>query len=268
MLKRMISPTELLALYDAQQRLVVPEHPPAGVSFEVEHGVMRVTGRSEGFVETVQHLELSGSELDALILKHRNYFAARGESMEWKTRAHDLPSDLPQRLERAGFVAQEREAVLIGTTADLLTTRPLASEITIRETRDHDDIVGMADMLSEVWGYDFAWFVDALDAQIESDPEQTVVFVAEAEGRIVSGARIEFTPGSEFAGLWGGSTAPAWQGKGIYGAIAAARAKHAEERGVPYLQVDASEESSPILKRRGFVEVTTTTPYVWTPPSR
>lgn len=186
--------------------------------------------------------------------------------MEWKTRAHDVSADLPQRLERAGFVAQEREAVLVGRTDDLLTSRPLPPEVEIRETRDHDDVVGIADMLSEVWGEDFSWFVDDLDAQITADPELTAVFVAEAEGRIVSGARIEFTPGSDFAGLWGGSTAPDWQGKGIYGAISAARAQRAHQRGVRYLQVDASNESSPILQRRGFIETTTTTPYyLWAP---
>jgi hypothetical protein len=34
---------------------------------------------------------------------------------------------------------------------------------------------------------------------------------------------------------------------------------------VKYLQVDASEDSRPILEGLGFVAVTTTTPYVWTP---
>ncbi|MGV8911624.1 MAG: GNAT family N-acetyltransferase [Rhodoglobus sp.] len=264
----MTSSTTLLALYDAQQRLIVPEHPPAGQRFELTDGVLRVTGRSEGMVETAQHLPVSGAELDALIAEHRDFFAARGEAVEWKTRAHDLPADIPQRLERAGFVAQECEAVLVGHTADLLVTRQLAAGITIRETRDHDDIVGMADMLAEVWGYDFAWFVDELEAQLAAAPELTAVFVAEAEGKIVSGARIEFTPGSDFAGLWGGSTLAKWQGKGIYGAIGAARAVLAQERGVPYLQVDASAESSPILKRRGFIELTTTTPYLWTPSAQ
>jgi GNAT superfamily N-acetyltransferase len=267
MLNRMISPSELLALYDAQQRLIVPEHPPVGVHFELTDSVLRVTGRSEGMIETAQHLDVSGRELDALIAEHRDFFAARNEPVEWKTRAHDVPADIPQRLESAGFIAQEREAVLVGHTADLLSARPLPAEITIRETRDHNDIVGLAAMLSEVWHSDFAWFVDELEAQIASAPDLTVLFVAEADGRIVSGARIEFTPCSDFAGLWGGSTASEWRGKGIYGALGAARAQRAQQRGVPYLQVDASDESSPILDRRGFVELTTTTPYLWTPPS-
>jgi hypothetical protein len=38
-------------------------------------------------------------------------------------------------------------------------------------------------------------------------------------------------------------------------------------RGVRYLQVDASDDSAPILRRLGFRAVTTTTPYIWTPPA-
>ena len=75
-------------------------------------------------------------------------------------------------------------------------------------------------------------------------------------------------PGTEFAGLWGGSTLSQWRGRGIYRALVAARAQLAVARGVRYLQVDASSDSAPILRRLGFRAVTTTTPYVWTPPER
>jgi len=45
----------------------------------------------------------------------------------------------------------------------------------------------------------------------------------------------------------------------------ARRAQLAVARGVRYLQVDASDDSKPILLRLGFRAVTTTTPYVWSP---
>ncbi len=80
-------------------------------------------------------------------------------------------------------------------------------------------------------------------------------------------SRIEFVPGTDFAGLWGGSTLAAWRGRGLYRATVAARARIAAARGVRYLQVDASADSAPILRRLGFLELTTTTPYIWTPPA-
>jgi GNAT superfamily N-acetyltransferase len=89
--------------------------------------------------------------------------------------------------------------------------------------------------------------------------------VAEAEGRVVSAAWLVHKPGTAFAGLWGGSTLREWRGRGIYRALVAHRARLAVAAGVDYLQVDASEDSRPILQRLGFHAITTTTPYIWTP---
>jgi hypothetical protein len=72
-------------------------------------------------------------------------------------------------------------------------------------------------------------------------------------------------PGTEFAGLWGGSTLAGWRRRGIYRALVARRAQLAMARGVRYLHVDASGNSRPILEQLGFVAVTTTTNYVWAP---
>jgi GNAT superfamily N-acetyltransferase len=71
-------------------------------------------------------------------------------------------------------------------------------------------------------------------------------------------------PGSPFAGLWGGATLREWRGRGIYRALVAWRAQLAAARGVPYLQVDASSDSAPILRHLGFHPLATT-PYVWVP---
>jgi cysteine synthase len=57
----------------------------------------------------------------------------------------------------------------------------------------------------------------------------------------------------------------AWRGRGIYKATVAYRAGLAAERGFRLLEVDASNDSRPILERLGFVPVTTTTPFIWSP---
>jgi hypothetical protein len=80
---------------------------------------------------------------------------------------------------------------------------------------------------------------------------------------VVSAAWAVYKAGTEFTGLWGGSTLAQWRGRGIYKALVAVRAARAVERGYKYLHVDASDDSSPILQRLGFVAVTTTTPYVY-----
>ena len=72
-------------------------------------------------------------------------------------------------------------------------------------------------------------------------------------------------PGTGFATLWGGSTLGAGAARGSTGRWCATGPGSPAERGTTLLQVDASDDSRPILQRLGLVPVTTTTPYVYTP---
>ncbi|MFD6948757.1 acetyltransferase [Nocardiopsis sp. TSRI0078] len=254
----------LLAAHDEQTR-VPPPHLPAGVRVERDGPVTCLVGRRRGLVFTPPDTGARGEELDRLIARQRDRFAARGEAVEWKTYGHDLPGDLPERLRAAGFVPEERETVMIGRTGAVAASDPPAG-VVLRRVEEDAGLRGIAGMQSRVWGRDWGWLAGELAARIAADPDGTVVMAAEADGEVVSAAWLEMREGTEFAGLWGGSTLPEWRGKGIYRALVAARARIAAARGVRYLQVDASDDSAPVLRRLGFEAVTTTTPYVWTPP--
>jgi predicted GNAT family acetyltransferase len=93
------------------------------------------------------------------------------------------------------------------------------------------------------------------------------LWVAEADGEVVSAGRLEPVEGTEFAGIWGGATRPHWRGRGIYRALTAARARSAIAHGKRYINSDSTEFSRPILERSGLVRVTTTTPYEWSRPA-
>ncbi|WP_069463888.1 GNAT family N-acetyltransferase [Actinacidiphila rubida] len=256
----------LRAAYDRQLR-GAPAVLAPGVECERDGPVIRTVGQARGFVQTPADLGVEGTALDALIARQRDYFAARGEAVEWKVRGHDRPADLPARLRAAGFAAEEQETVLIGRTDELAGGEGDAGPagVTIRRTADPADFTAIGALLTTVWDMDMAWLGEDLRGRAAAAPDDVVVFLAEAGGEAVSAAWIVFRPGTDFAGLWGGSTLTAWRGRGIYRALVAARARLAAGRAVPYLQVDASDDSAPILRRLGFVVVTTTTPYVWTP---
>jgi len=259
---------DLLALYDEQVRPAETANLPPGAHAEQDGPVVRVVGhRRRGFVNGSRDLGLTGAGLDALIARQRDFFAARGEAVEWKTRGHDLPADLPRRLAAAGFVPEQPETVLIGEAAELARTTSSPAGVTVRQTSEDVDMHRVAEMMSEVWGDDRAWLAAELIDRVRADPGRIAVVVAEAAGRVVSSARLEFEPGTQFAGLWGGSTLAQWRGRGIYRALVALRARLAAARGTRYLSVDATEDSRPILRRLGLTAVTTTTPYVWTPPA-
>lgn len=215
-----------------------------------------------GFVAGLPDLGVAGAELDELIARQRDFFTARDQSVEWKTWGHDLPAELPERLVAAGFVSEDLETVVIGLAEEMATPVDLDG-IVLRETREEADIHRLVAASSEAFGKDVGFLTPYLIDKLD-DPNAVIV-VAEAEGQIVSSARLEVVQGTEFGGLWGGSTLAPWRGRGIYRALIAHRAQVALRRGVKYLQVDASEDSRPILERLGFVKVTTTTGYVWTP---
>jgi ribosomal protein S18 acetylase RimI-like enzyme len=260
-------------VYDAQVRAYLPTRLPATAVIERDGPLLRLTGvDNRGFLTYRDLGDLSGSRLDELIARQREFFAARGEAVEWKVHGHDRPADLPDRLRAAGFEPEEQETVVIGLAAPL-AEQPAepAAGIGLREVRERVDLDRIMRMEEAVWGGDYAWHAAALEEEIGADPEGITVVVAETgsglDDPVVSAGWIRFLPGTGFATLWGGSTLPEWRGRGIYRSLVAYRARLAVERGFTHLQVDASDDSRPILERLGFVAVTTTTPYVFTPPT-
>ncbi|MFE9694564.1 GNAT family N-acetyltransferase [Micromonospora sp. NPDC005806] len=226
--------------------------------------VLRVETPSGGFVFAQDLDELSVEELDALISRVRKLFAERAQQVEWKTYRHDR-HDLTERLRLAGFEPEAEETVVVGLVSDLIAAGEAPEGVTVRATTDPADLRRIAAMESEVWGRDFSWMADDLASRIESAPDNIVILVAEAGGEVVSAAWLVVVPGTQFGALWGGSTLARWRRKGIYRALVAQRAQRAARRGLTYLMVDASADSCPILRRLGMHEVSTTTPWVWTP---
>ena len=113
-----------------------------------------------------------------------------------------------------------------------------------------------------MWRRSWDWFVPEMTGRLTA-PDPTHLVLAESGGRVVAAAWLLPMPGTSVAGLWGGSTLPAFRGRGVYSALVRARANEAARRGYRLLQVDASTDSRPILERAGLVAVGTTTPYRW-----
>jgi hypothetical protein len=88
------------------------------------------------------------------------------------------------------------------------------------------------------------------------------VYLVEDAGRAVSAGWLVPLAGTQFAGLWGGNTLAPNRGRGIYRALLAQRARVAVERGYSILEVDASDDSRPILERLGLHVVGGAVPYV------
>ena len=257
---------DLLEAYDAQLRGHVHDRLPDSVQVDRDGPLVRTVGfGNRGFVEYRDLGGLHGGEIDALIARQIQHFEDRGEPFEWKLHGHDLPRDLPDRLRAAGLVPEERETVVIGPVDAVAAEPSLPDGVAIREIRERGEFARIAQLEESVWNEQVGW-VDDLASEREADPEGLCVFVAEAGDLTVCAGWVRFPSGTEFVTFWGGATLPEWRGRGIYRALVAHRAKLAAEQGRRYIEVDASDDSRPILERLGFVAVTTTTPWVWSPP--
>lgn len=253
--------SELLSAYDEQVR----RSPRAGRPGEIVERapqLTRVLG-AKGAWGGVIWSDLRAPETDAVIAAQIERFAETGGEWEWKHYSHDLPEDLPARLIAAGFAAGEPETLLAVEIAALdLQARP-PQGVRLQAVSDLGQARALVDMQDSVFGRGIPGMAEHLMAGIACDPPSTAAVVALAGSSPVAGGRVEFDPGSEFAGLWGGATVPAFRRRGIFRALVAHRAALAAQRGYRYLHVDASAESRPILARLGFVELATTTPYTY-----
>ena len=84
---------------------------------------------------------------------------------------------------------------------------------------------------------------NALLRRLSFDDEMEL-WVAEADGRIVSAGRLEPVRGTNFAGIWGGATLEEWRGRGVYRALTASRARSALRMGKTLINSDSTEPGS------------------------
>lgn len=257
----------LLAAYESL-RVHVPGQLPPRWSVERERPVIRLIEPSGlGHVCYTAIGELANGVPDELILRERDLFASRGAAVEWTLHSNDRPADLPARLRAAGFISTVGGMVMVADVAELARLDPLgAPGVRLREVTTSADFKRIAALYGEVWGFDHTLTLAGLLREQHDLPDSITMVVAETGGdELVSAGWVRFIDGSGFATLWGGSTAAAWRGRGIYRALVAYRARLAQRRGYRHLQVTASRESRPILERLGMVAVATAMPHMWTP---
>lgn len=161
--------------------------------------------------------------------------------VEWKYYSHDGP-ELRERLLDAGLQPEDEETVVVAEAASIA---PPPDDVELRLATDEFD-----ELAARIFGRGFPL------------PDNAVAVVVMADEQPVSGGRVDFEPGVEFAGLFGGVTLPEYRGRGLYRATVAKRAELARDRGYRWLYSDALPTSRPILERLGFVPITTTTPFV------
>lgn len=253
-----------LAAYDEYLR--TDAETPSAVKVTRHRSLRLVTFmHGRGFV-TYQKLGVVDPEsIRRLVTEVIAYYQADPQisRVEWKTRGHDHAPGLHETLLENGFTRDEPESIMIGESQALSIDVPLPEGMTLRQVTDESDVRAMSAMQDEVFGDPVS--NDMADALLRrlSIGDGMELWVAEAEGLMVSAGRLEPVLGTRFAGIWGGATRKEWRGRGIYRALTARRAQSALDMGKTLIHSDSTEYSRPILERSGLVKVSTTTPYRW-----
>lgn len=260
----MISSARYLQAYDDQLR--TDAETPSALSVTRLGPLRLVTfAGGRGFVT---YRDLDGADTTAihrLVAGALAHFRADPEisRVEWKSRGHDLAPGLHETLLAAGFVPDEPESIMIGPLEALCTDAATPPGVTVRRVTTPADVRAMSAAVDEAFGepVDTRMADVLLDRLARGDGME--LWVAEAEGRVVCGGRLEPVPGTDFVGIWGGATLPGYRGRGIYRALLNARARSALAQGKTLVHSDSTEDSRPILERAGLLRVSTTTPYEW-----
>jgi hypothetical protein len=250
---------EVLALFDRRIRRDYRGDGPGDV-VERDGNVVRHVSAGGNWCGVIWS-DLDEHGADAAIAAQLEYFRGLGRPFEWKLYAHDRPADLGARLAKAGLVPEEPEALMVAEIAGLPTEPVLPEGVRIERVGDLAGVEQMIAAHRAAFDEPSPRLDEYLRRQVTENPDGLTALVVLAGDEPVCAARMEFHEGTPFASLWGGGTVPGWRGRGVYRATVAYRAALAAERGYRYLQVDASDDSRPILARLGFQALSVTTPY-------
>src|SRR5262249_13654061 len=88
MLGRPLTPSEILALFDAHPR--ADPLPEPGVHYQRAGAVLRAMGDQNW----IERAELDDADVDAVIAAEAAHFRSIGAEVEWKVYGHDRPADL------------------------------------------------------------------------------------------------------------------------------------------------------------------------------
>jgi GNAT superfamily N-acetyltransferase len=247
----------LLERFDAQLRAGIAAEP--GLCVERGNGTVRMSG----LWDLVIHSNLTETTADDAIRLEMARPLPPGRKLEWKVYGHDRPSDLGERLRKAGFAPEDSETLVLLDLAANFPDTPLPAGVTLRSVTDRAGLADVAAVGLRAFGEDYSSMTDDFLARVEHG---TVFFyVAYVNAEPVAAARLEMAPSREFAWLFGGGTVPEHRGRGIYRALVGTRVRAAQARGYRYATVEARPTSLPILRRLGFVPLTSVTGWIWEP---
>ncbi|MEM9452686.1 MAG: GNAT family N-acetyltransferase [Myxococcota bacterium] len=207
----------------------------------------------------------SVGRIDAVIRKEVARADAQGYAIDWKVYGHDQPNDLRERLMAAGFEPEPEEQVLVlALDPDALVQFP-ESAVVVEQVVGRTGLDDVAEISREIGRTHVEQEREGFARLMATRPDHMTIFIARVDDVPAACGRIYFYDAGGFAELCGGRTKTTFRNRGLYLAIVRARLAEALRRGYSYVPVDALPTSEPLLRKRGFEQVTWTQPLVYRP---
>ncbi|MGL4230121.1 MAG: GNAT family N-acetyltransferase [Casimicrobium sp.] len=248
--------TELLAQYDEKMR---HRTHVAGYTREKIEPVARYTTQ-RGSLRYILWYRFAEADIADIVEREVSAVRGKADGLMWKVYAHDTPSTtLATHLISRGFMETDPSTLMVAPVATILNNAQVAQDrVVIRQLTTPESLDAYLDIWNEVWpDGENARYVDDYRLLAKQNDPHVLFFAAFADEHAVSTGYMFHEVGSPFALLCGGTTKTQWRGKRIYTSLVAERARHARERGVEFLSVEASPESLPILRSLGFEPLST-----------
>ncbi|MGR6897071.1 GNAT family N-acetyltransferase [Rummeliibacillus sp. BSL5] len=218
---------------------------------ETEHVVRHISQFGEkGFIVSSN---VNEGNIKEIIKNELSYFSNLEQNFEWKVYNYDKPDSLKDILRQEGFTIEDPEALMVMELDEQLPLLKNDRHVNLKEITDYKGIQDIIFLEDVIWNVPHTELGERLWRDKQNNPESLYLYGIYEDGQLVSAAWMYLEENSSFASLWGGSTLPLFRGKGYYTALLATRAKKAYEKGYPFLTVDASTMSRPILEKCGFL---------------
>ena len=207
----------------------------------------------------VMRLRLDDDRIAETISEVRQIIADHGHrGANWWIGTSSTPSDLIDRLQRHGFVPDERPGWEPHATALVLGSEPPGAEgIEARRVESYEEYRLASEISHTAFGsdeHDHAEWEAIAESRYEAEraghaPRSYIAFL---DGRAVGSAAALVEADLPAVLMIGGGVLPAARGSGVYRALVRARWDDAVANGTPALCTQAGSMSRPILERLGF----------------
>lgn len=241
---------QVLALYDQERKEVEIFDMQRE---ETSHIVRHVSPDGGGLII---YSNLNSANVEKVIREQISHFEDKGCDLRWIVYQHDTPANLKDRLLAHGFEAQDPNAILV---LDIKHVSPLLLEPVRQDVRRIDDPDRIDDVITihqRVWHGSFRRWRARLAQRLVDAPHSLCLYVAYVDGKPVSTAQVSFYPQRPFASLVRAATLPGYRGRGLFTALVTIIVQETRQRGIRFIDTDASPMTRRILEKLGFQRLT------------